>query len=141
MKKIFILLYLSLSILQAGELEWESSYAKAKLKAQEKNKSIMLLVTSKSCKWCRKLENTTLKDKKVIEHLSKDYVLVHLRRCDKNYPEHIKVGSVPATFFLDAKGNLIIKRVVGYWNAEDYLSYMNDVDYKLGKRKSLQNSY
>jgi hypothetical protein len=36
---------------------------------------------------------------------------------------------------MDENGRLIINRVVGYWSAEDYLSYLDDVDYKLGKKE------
>ena len=135
MKLLSVLLSLGLLCLHAVDLQWSSSYKEALSLAKKEKKNVMLLVTSESCGWCRKLERTTLKDKNVVERLNKDYIVVHATRGDLTYPEVLKVGSVPASFFLDANGKLIIRKVVGYWSTEDYLSYMDDVDYKLGKKK------
>ncbi len=135
MKKIFILLSLSLFSLYAAELEWAGSYKEAVAKASEQKKSVMLLVTTKTCRWCRKLESTTLKDDNVVARLHKDYVSVHVTRDVDDYPCHLKVKGVPTTFFLDVSGKPLIKKVIGYWNAEDYLSFLDDVDYKLGKKE------
>ena len=122
--------------LHAVELNWLHSYKEALTKAKKEQKNVMLLVTSERCGWCRKLEKTTLKDEKVIERLNKNYIVVHLNRGEGDYPDSFKVSSVPATLFLRVDGTLIIKKVVGYWSSEDYLSYLDDVDYKLGKRNT-----
>ena len=135
MRKILILLSLGLLSMHAIDLEWAQSYKEALSKAKKEKKNVMLLVTSETCRWCRKLENTTLVDKDVVQRLQKDYVVVQATRGEGTYPKVLKVGPVPATFFLDVNGKLIIKKVVGYWSAEDYLSYMDDVDFKLGKKK------
>ena len=135
MKNIFIVLILGLLSLQAVELKWAHSYKEALSQAKKEKKNIMLLVTSESCGWCRKLERTTLKDRDVVERLNRDYIVFHAIRGEGKYPEALKVGAVPASFFLNTEEKLIINNVIGYWPAEDYLSYMDDVDYKLGKKK------
>jgi len=135
MQKIFILLCLSFFSLYAAELEWAHSYKEAVQKAIKQNKNVMLLVTTKTCRWCRKLESTTLRDESVIKRLRKGYVSVHVTRDVDDYPEHLKARGVPTTFFLDVNGKPIIKKVMGYWNVEDYMSFMDDVDYKLGKKE------
>ncbi len=135
MKKIFILLSLGLFSLYAAELDWADSYKEAVAKAGEQNKNVMLLVTTETCRWCRKLESTTLKDEKVVARLQKGYISVHVTRDVDDYPCHLKVKGVPTTFFLDVSGKPLIKKVIGYWNAEDYLSFLDDVDYKLGKKE------
>jgi thioredoxin-related protein len=135
MKKILILLSLSLLSLYGADLDWAGSYKEAISKATEQKKSVMLLVTTETCRWCRKLESTTLQDDKVVARLQKDYVSVHVTRDVDDYPCHLKVKGVPTTFFLDVSGKPIIKKVIGYWNAEDYLSFLDDVDYKLGKKE------
>ncbi len=134
MKKIFILMSLSLFSLYAAELDWAGSYKEAVAKAVEQKKSVMLLVTTETCRWCRKLESTTLKDENIVARLHKDYVSVHVTRDVDDYPCHLKVKGVPTTFFLDVSGKPLIKKVVGYWNVEDYLSFLDDVDYKLGRK-------
>ena len=135
MIKILLILSLSLLSLHAADLNWAKSYQDAVSKATEQKKNIMLLVTTKTCRWCRKLESTTLKDESVVSRLEKDYVSVHVTRDVDEYPCHLKVKGVPTTFFLDVSGKPIIKKVIGYWNVEDYLSYLDDVEYKLGKKE------
>ncbi len=134
MRKIFISLCLSFFSLYGAELNWAKSYEEAMQKAFQQNKNVMLLVTTKRCRWCRKLESTTLQDEGVINRLEKDYISVHVTRGKDDYPSHLKASGVPTTFFLDVNGQPIIKKVVGYWNVEDYLSFLDDVDYKLGRK-------
>ncbi len=134
MKKLFILLCLGFLSLHAAELDWAGSYQEAVQKAIKQQKNVMLLVTTTKCRWCRKLESTTLRDERVIKRLEKDYVSVHVTRDVDDYPEDLKVRGVPSTFFLDVNGKPIIKKVLGYWNVEDYLSFLDDVDYKLGRK-------
>ncbi len=126
---------LTLGSLCAADINWASSYKDAVDKASEQKKSIMLLVTTKTCRWCRKLESTTLKDTGVVSRLKKSYISVHVTRDEDDYPCHLKASGVPTTFFLDVSGKPLIRKVVGYWNVEDYHSYLDDVDYKLGKKE------
>jgi thioredoxin-related protein len=137
MYRVFILLCLSFASLHAAEVLWAHSFKEALLKAQTEDKNLMVLITTESCRWCRKLESETLKDGDVISRLNADYVSVHLTRDVDEYPRYLNAPGVPATYFLNRAGQPIIKRVMGYWNAEDYLSYLDDVDYKLGKKDTL----
>jgi len=135
MNKIFLLLFLTSLSLYAADIVWEKSFSKALVKAQKENKNIMVLITTETCRWCRKLESQTLTDETIISRLNADYVSVHLTRDVDEYPRYLDAPGVPTTYFLDRAGKPIIKRVMGYWNVEDYLSYLNDVDYKLGKKE------
>jgi len=139
MYRFLILLCLSFASLHAAEVLWVDSFKEALAKAQAENKNLMVLITTETCRWCRKLESETLKDGSVISRLNKDYVSVHLTRDVDEYPRYLNAPGVPATHFLDRAGQPIIKRVMGYWNAEDYNSYLDDVDYKLGKKETLES--
>lgn len=135
MKKILILLCTVFLSLGAAEINWVDEYEEAVAKAKLENKNIMLLITTNTCRWCRKLEATTLQDEAVISRLNKDFVSVHATRDFDDYPLHLQARAVPTTYFLDTNSQPIIRKVMGYWNAEDYLSYLDDVDYKLGRKK------
>lgn len=135
MKTVVMIFLLGCVSLFAAELEWASSYKDAVKKAKAENKNIMLLITTKTCRWCRKLESVTLTDERVVTRLHKDYVSVHVTRDEDEYPAHLKASAVPKTYYLDTEGNPLIKGVLGYWSIEDYLSFMDDVDYKLGKKE------
>jgi len=135
MYKVLILLCVSFLSLHAADLNWANSFKEALVQAQAEDKQMMVLITTETCRWCRKLESETLTDETVINRLNKDYVSVHLTRGVDEYPRYLSAPGVPATYFLDRAGQPIIKRVMGYWNVEDYLSYLDDVDYKLGKKE------
>jgi len=135
MQKILIVLCMLLLSLNAAELKWADTYTQAIEKAKKQNKNVMLLITTKTCRWCRKLESTTLKNQRVIERLNRDYISVHVTRDVDDYPSDLQVKGVPTTYFLNVQGAPMIRKVMGYWNVDDYLSFLDDVDYKLGKKE------
>jgi len=135
MGKLLVIICLSCFSLHAAGLEWVTSFKEALSKAHAEDKNIMVLITTTTCRWCRKLEAETLKDETVISRLNRDYVSVHFTRDVDEYPRYLSAPGVPATYFLDRNGQPIIKRVMGYWNVEDYHAYLDDVDYKLGKKE------
>jgi len=135
MRSFLLIISLSVFSLYAAELNWADSYKDAVSKAKNDKKNIMVLITTKTCRWCRKLESETLVDKNVIERLNKDYISLHITRGEGEYPDFLEAPAVPATYFLDVDGNPLIKRVMGYWNVEDYFSFLDDVDYKLGRKE------
>lgn len=134
MNKIFLLLLLTFFSLHSAEIIWADSFKEALAKAQKEDKNLMVLITTETCRWCRKLESETLTDEAVVARLNREYISVHLTRGLDEYPPYLDASGVPAIYFLDRTGQPIIKRVRGYWNAEDYLSYLDDVDYKLGRK-------
>ena len=135
MKNILLLLSLLSFSLYSSELNWADSYKDAISKAKAENKNVMLLITSHTCRWCRKLESETLMDEDIIKRVNKDYISIHVTRGEDEYPEELVAPGVPATYFLDNNGKPIIRKVMGYWNAEDYFSFLDDVDYKLGRKE------
>ena len=135
MRFFLLSICLGLFSLYAAELNWADSYADAIAKAKEQKKDVMLLITTNTCRWCRKLESETLADISVINRLNKDYISVHVTRDEDDYPKSLEASGVPTTYFLNIKGEPIIKRVMGYWNVEDYSSFLDDVDYKLGRKE------
>ena len=135
MIKFLLMICLSVFHLYATEINWANSYADAMTKAKHEKKNVMVLITTHTCRWCRKLESETLVEKLVIKRLNKDYISVHITRGEGDYPSSLEAPGVPATYFLNQEGQPIIKRVMGYWNVEDYLSFLDDVDYKLGRKE------
>ncbi len=132
--RYIITILLMLSTLQADDITWNSSFAEAKAKAQKEEKIIYVVITSETCRWCRKLEATTLEDKVVIKNLNKKYAAVALTRGKDKYPPCLKAPMVPMTYFLAPDGRVIYS-VPGYWQIEDYLSMMGDVERKYEKQK------
>jgi thioredoxin-related protein len=121
----------------ASEIKWNDSFEAAKAKAQKEDKIIYALITSETCRWCRKLESETLDEQKIINNLNSKYSAVALTRDKDSYPPCLKAPMVPMSYFLTPEGTVLYS-VPGYWNEEDYLSMMGDVERKYKKQQTIK---
>ena len=131
MKKIVLILLAVLS-LDAAEIDWAHSYAEAQERAKNEHKNILVLITTESCRWCRRLEATTLQNDAVIKRINAEYVAVHVTRGKDAYPSDLVAPRVPMSYFVKPGGE-VIHDMMGYWPAEDYLSILDDAAYELKK--------
>ena len=127
--KLLLVTLAFMTTLFSAELGWEKNYDKALSQAKKVKKDVYMLITSQDCRWCRKFETTTLEDVKTLERLKKQYVLLHVDRDWDEIPEHFKKRSIPRHYFLRANGDTI-HTFLGYWNPEDFASFLSDVDKK-----------
>ncbi len=127
--RYFLVLLALISTLWSAELNWSNDYEKALKIAKKENKHVYVLITSSSCRWCRKFENTTLQDKKILKMLDKKYVLVHADKDMDDLPEWFKIKRVPRHYFVTSKGEEIFS-FLGYWDELDFKSWLGDVDKK-----------
>jgi len=47
----------------------------------------------------------------------------------------LKVRAVPTIYFIDSEGDPIMKPVVGYWDIENFQSYLDDAERKANPTK------
>ena len=127
MTKILTLLLLLSSM--AFSLEWEKNLNTAVSKAQKEHKTIMVFVEGESCRWCKKMKHRTLLDEAVEKRLEK-FVVVEVLRENVQVMSHLpSVRGVPTIFFMKAD-KTVLEEVIGYFNVEDFLSYIDDVEKK-----------
>lgn len=126
MKLILTILTLSIALF-ATEPDFTNDYKKAIQKAKLENKDVYMLITSKTCGWCRKFELITLNNKETMDMLKKRYVLLHVTR-DKDYiPKHFTAKRVPKHYFL-TKDEKVIYSILGYWNPADFRSFLPEIE-------------
>ncbi|MBC8238724.1 MAG: thioredoxin family protein [Helicobacteraceae bacterium] len=128
MKFLFGLVLLS-SVLFGFKADFIHDYDKALELAKSQKKDVYLMVTSNDCKWCRKFEKVTLSDESTMKMLKEKFVLLVLSRDKDVIPSHIKAKRVPKHFFLNSDGELIYS-ILGYWNPEDFASFVAEVENK-----------
>ncbi len=128
MKYLLVILVL-ISTLWSSELAWSDDYEASLEVAKKENKDVYVLVTSSTCRWCRKFEATTLQDEEVLRMLNEKYVLVHADRDMDDLPEWFKIKRVPRHYFVTAKGEEIFS-FLGYWDELDFRSFLGDVERK-----------
>jgi thiol:disulfide interchange protein DsbD len=110
----------------ADQITWCSSFNTGLNIAREQNQLLMVDFTAQWCGWCRKLDDVTYKDKKVIQ-LSKEFICVKVD-CDRDRttPGRFNVRGLPTIIFLSPDGD-VIHRVVGYRKPEDFIMIMKNV--------------
>lgn len=124
MKKI-ALLTLLMANLFAIEIAWNDTYAQAQAKAKKESKPMLVIITTEQCRWCRKLEATTLSDDEIVSKINSRFVPVHLTRDKSVYPKNLTAKMVPMSYFLDGNGKVLYS-MPGYWPSEDYQSILDD---------------
>jgi thioredoxin-related protein len=127
MKKIILsILVLSGTIFA---LDWVKDINTALELAKKEHKTIMVMVEGEHCRWCKKMKGRTLSDDAVEKRLEK-FVVVKVMREDGNAMAKLPpVDGVPTIFFMK-ENKAILEEVIGYFNVEDFTSYINDVEKK-----------
>ncbi len=124
MKKIALWLALPFCLMGA-EINWSANYAEAQAKAKKESKPMLVIITTEQCRWCRKLEATTLEDDGIISTINGKFAAVHVTRDKSVYPKNLTAKMVPMSYFLDPNGK-VLHSMPGYWPTEDYQSILND---------------
>jgi len=93
--------------------------------AKAENKPVFLLFTTKYCRWCKKLTETTLKDKKIIQELNEKFIVIFLDRDLDIYPSKFKIRAVPVVYLTDSNAE-VFTHLLGYHkNPQDFLKWFN----------------
>jgi len=124
------------TMLFAEDTVWLKDINTAFEMAKKEQRSVMVLVEGENCRWCKKMKHRTLGDENVQKKL-KSYITVKVMRENEDDVKDLPIiHGVPSIFFMTAKKE-VIESVVGYFNVEDFLSYISDVEKKKLKAKSL----
>jgi len=100
----------------ADELHWQDWSKDLFVQAQQQDKFVILDLEAIWCHWCHVMEETTYKDKKVVELLKQKYITVRVDQ-DTNPDLLARYGDYgwPATIVFAPDGSEIVKRR-GYIN-------------------------
>jgi len=123
--KYLVSIILFTTLLFSSDLGWPSDYEKALIQAKKENKFVYVLITSDSCRWCRKFEQTTLLDMDIEDRLEEEYITLHLSRDQHKIPLKFKTSPVPRHYFLDQKGDILYD-TLGYRDVELFNSFMDN---------------
>ncbi len=135
MIKFFFLHVIVGLFLSLNAMDWYDDYDIAHQKALKENKIFYVFIVSENCRWCHKMQETTMQDKDIIAQLSKDFIAVELIRGFDDYPEILQANMVPKHYFLTPNEKKLYA-LPGYWDAEDFRSILDDVVKKFKKFKA-----
>jgi len=127
MTKLIVTLFVLSGTLLA--VDWVKDINTALETAKKEHKNVMVMVEGEHCRWCKKMKGRTLTDDAVEKRL-KNYVVVKVMREDGTAMAKLPpVEGVPTIFFMK-EDKAVIEKVMGYFNVEDFISYINDVEKK-----------
>lgn len=107
------------------------NYAKALGAAQKENKPIFMLFYTKQCRWCIKLKKNTLKDKKLLSRLNKEYITLLLNKNSDEYPSSFQVDAVPKVYITNKDGEEFTSITGYHQHPRDYLKWFDYVQIEL----------
>jgi len=129
LKSIFTILLLLSACLNA-DIIWQKDIPTALQLAQKEHKLVMVFVEGETCRWCKKMKHRTLSDEAVDKRLQ-SYISVKVFRENEEAVKALpEIQGVPSIFFMTAEQK-ILESVIGYYNVEDFISYINDVEKKV----------
>jgi len=101
--------------------------------AKEKDRAVFILFSTKYCRWCSKLKETTLKNGEIIQRLNQEFIVLFLDRDLDAYPSKYSVKGVPSVYMTD-KNEEIFTAMVGYHkNPHDYIKWFNYINIELNR--------
>jgi len=132
------LLLTAFSLNAVASINWVS-YKDAFKKAQKENKLVMIYIYSDECHYCKEMEQTTFKDKEVIQTINRYFVPVKVEKKTKDAKEVIKkygyLGT-PTFHFVDKDGKKL-KSIFGAWKKEDFLKILGYFYSQVYKTKTM----
>jgi len=106
--KILLLTLILLSYLFGFETDnWSHDYNKSLQLAQKEHKNIYLFIGADKCKFCKIFKEKTLSQKRVMNRLHKEYVLIYLSRDRHTIPTKFEKFGAPRHYFLDENGKIL----------------------------------
>ncbi len=132
MKKILLFFLTGSAILFSSDLGWQKDFEGAFDVAEKRNQLVMVMVGRKHCRWCKKMRYRTLENTRVKEKL-KEFVIVKTDLSDYQTIQKLPpIDGVPTIFFFYPDKKLL-ETVRGYYDVNDFLSFLTDIDRKVWK--------
>lgn len=129
------------AFIKLGGLSFYTSIDTGINEAKNLGKPIFLYFRSETCYWCKKFEGEALSDKRVIDILNKNFVIISIDTFkQKNVSNNLGVRSTPFMIFFTKDGEEI-SRVPGYLPTDEFLIKLNSVLEKEKSNRSLNLTY
>lgn len=101
-------------------INWETDLLKARSKAMQTGRPILIVFGAEWCTFCKKMENTTLSEKEMVAAINERFVPVHLD-FDKSKPiaQALELKGIPSSIVISTEAD-VLSRKDGFAKSEDY---------------------
>ncbi len=136
-KKIVLTLLIAMGAFGA-EVHWAKDYKSGIAKAQKEHKPVLFIISRDTCKYCILLDNTTLKDPKVVDELNKNFIAIRSWTNEGDYIPYVlgqNTPGLPGIWFLDSDGEPLFQPLLGYVKKENFYGALKTVEAEFQKVK------
>lgn len=150
MTKKFIKILLFISIFSTALLAKNLNMDHELEKAKKQNKNLLIFFNMNHCPYCEKMLKENFKNKKTIEYIDKNFILVkinidhkenikynNLIKTKKEFSKYLGTKVVPATIFINRQ-NKVIHKTIGYRNIKEFLTELKYIGTKSYKTTNLE---
>jgi thioredoxin-like negative regulator of GroEL len=103
-----------------AEVRWRPDYATARKEAQEKGLPLVIDFGTSNCFWCRKLDETTLRDPHVVNIINQQFVALRVDpEQERNLAQYLRITSYP-TIVLASPDGRILSTLEGFQEASPF---------------------
>jgi thioredoxin-related protein len=124
MKKILISILLSI---YAFGLEYSNDFRETLIMAQKENKRVLLMYTQQGCPACEYMKNIVFENQEVEDYLNAYYKVAVVDVYRDGMIKGYRAFGTPNLFFLDSKGNELVRKVVGGMSVDDFLQKLRSI--------------
>ena len=123
MRKILVYMVLLFATsIMATEISWAKDYQSGMKIAKAQNKPVLFVVSRDTCKYCIRLDKTTLSDAKVAKALNRDFVAIRSWLNEGDYvPEDLYAPGLPTIWFLLHDGTPMYQPLMGMVDSANFL--------------------
>jgi thioredoxin-related protein len=115
-------------MLLGAEISWAKDFNSGIEQAKKAKKPVVFIFSRHTCKYCVLLEETTFKDKQVIEMLNNNFISIISYTDENDYtPRDLLTPGTPAIWFLLSDGEPMYQPLMGAVDPENFLKALSIV--------------
>lgn len=139
MRKFFIYMLLLFAVSASAattEIKWAKDFNSGIEQAKKINRPVLFVSSRHTCKFCVILDDTTFKDKRVIDELNKNFVSIISYSDENDYmPKELWQPGTPAIWFLFPNGVPMYQPLMGAVDADNFLKALAIIKDEYNKTK------
>jgi len=135
-KKLILALLFVGATLFGAEVHWAKDYKSGIAQAIKENKPVLFIISRDTCKYCVLLDDTTLKNEKVVNELNKNFVAIRSWTNEGDYiPQELAQNTpgLPGIWFLYSDGTPMYQPLLGYMKADAFMGALQIVKTEFDK--------
>jgi len=106
-------------------MKYETNYDEAMKKGKKEKKPVMLVLSSSSCPWCRKMENQTLKRDDINKIVHENFIPLALDKDIDTYPKEFIPQYVPTVLFINQNSGDYFDQSIGF---KPYIKFQESLE-------------